>query len=45
MLWVRLGLRVSNEPLHVLGAGQHGLGLQDNSRGCYSVYAVGLTKV
>ena len=45
MLWVRLGLWVSNEPLYVLGAGQHGLGPQDNNRGCYPVYTAGLTKV
>ena len=32
-LWVRLGLCVSNEPLYVLGAGQHGLVGRDNSRG------------
>ena len=45
MPWVRLGLWVSNEPLYVLGAGQHGLGPQDKSRGCYSVYTAGPTKV
>ena len=44
MLWVRLGLWVSNEPLYVLGAGQHGLGPQDKSR-VYSVYTAGPTKV
>jgi hypothetical protein len=45
MLWVRLGLWVSNEPLYVLGAGQQGLGPQDKPRDCYPVYTAGLTKV
>ncbi len=30
---MRLGLCVSNEPLYVLGAGQHGLGWRDKSGG------------
>jgi hypothetical protein len=36
---VRLGLRVSNDALHVLGAGQQGFVGWDKRRGCYSVYA------
>ena len=44
MLWVRLGLWVSNEPLYVLGAGQQGLGWQDKSRGCYPAYTADPTK-
>jgi hypothetical protein len=42
---VRLGLCVFNEPLYVLGAGQHGLAWQDKNWDCYLVYAVELTKV
>ena len=42
---MRPGLRVSNEALHVLGAGQQGLDWRENRRGCYSVYAAGPTKV
>ena len=45
MLCVRPGLWVSNEALYVQGAGQHGLGPQDNSWGCYPVYTADLTKV
>ena len=41
---MRLGLCVLNGPLHVLGAGQQGLGWQDNSRGCYPVYTACSTK-
>ena len=41
---MRLGLRVPNGALHVLGAGQQGLGWQDNSQGCYLAYTVGSTK-
>jgi hypothetical protein len=44
MAWVRLGLRVSNDALHVLGAGQQGLIGRDKSRDCYLVYAGWLTK-
>ena len=40
MLWVRLGLWVSDEPLGVLGAGQHGLGAQELTR-CTLVDAAG----
>ena len=39
-----LGLCVLNGPLYVLRAGQQGLDLWDNSRGCYSAYTTGLAK-
>jgi hypothetical protein len=41
---VHPGLRRSNERLHALGVGQHGLAWQDKRGGCYSVYAAGPTE-
>ena len=41
---MRPGLYVSNEPLYVLGAGQHGLLGRDNTGDCYSGYAARATE-
>jgi hypothetical protein len=42
---MRLGLRASNEALHVLDAGQHGFEGRDNRGACSPVYAASWTKV
>ena len=41
---MRLGLCVFNEPLYVLGAGQHELRRRDNSRDCCLTNADGVTE-
>ena len=41
---MRLGLRVSNEALHVLGAGQHGLESREKFMGCHLDFADFLTE-